>query len=67
MSTHNMICFCGEISNYQYFWIEKYILSRAMVLTFTTVSAKSANEKLITFFFIFPRKQDLTFHANCFH
>ena len=27
--------------------------------------AKSADDKLLTLF-LFPRKQDLTFHANCF-
>ena len=29
MSTHN-ICFHGQIRKYQYFWIEKSILSRTM-------------------------------------
>ena len=29
MSTHN-ICFRGEIEKYQYFWIEKSALTRAM-------------------------------------
>ena len=31
MSTHN-ICFYGEIKKFQYFWIEKSILSRAIVI-----------------------------------
>ena len=35
-------------------------------LTFTTLRANSADDKLICFF-IFPRKQDLIFHANCLH
>ena len=33
--------------------------------TFTTPWANSADNKLMTFFLIFPRKQVLTFHANC--
>ena len=35
------------------------------VLTFTTLWANSENDKLvILFFYYFPRKQDLTFHAS---
>ena len=34
-------------------------------LTFTTLLASSADEKLMTLFLLFPRKQDLIFHANC--
>ena len=40
------------------------------ILTFTTLWANSADDKLMIwwyFFFIFPRKQDQTFHANCLH
>ena len=33
--------------------------------TFTTLWAFSADDKLIILFLILPRKQDLTFHANC--
>ena len=33
--------------------------------SFITVWANSATDKFVIFFFIFPRKQDLTFHANC--
>ena len=29
-----------------------------------TLKANSADDKLMIFFLIFPRKQDLTFHAN---
>ena len=35
-------------------------------LTFPMLWANSADDKLIFFFFHFPRKQDLTLHANCF-
>ena len=34
-------------------------------LTFTTLWAFSADDKMMLFFLFFPRKQDLTFHANC--
>ena len=34
-------------------------------LTFTTLWANSADNKLVISFLIFPRKQDLTFHAKC--
>ena len=34
-------------------------------LTFTTLWAFSAKDKLMIFFLFFPKKQDLTFHANC--
>ena len=30
-----------------------------------TLVAKSADDKLRIFVLVFPRKQDLTFHANC--
>ena len=33
-------------------------------LPFTVLWANSANDKFIIFFLIFPRKQDLTFHAH---
>ena len=33
--------------------------------TFTTIWANSANGILMILFLIFPRKQDVTFHANC--
>ena len=36
-------------------------------LSFTVLGANSAANKLLIFFLIFPRKQDLTFHANCRH
>ena len=39
-------------------------------LTFTTLYANSADDKLMTFFlffFILFRKQNLTLHANCLH
>ena len=38
-----------------------------VVLTFTTPWANSADYKLMTVIFIFPRKQDLTVHADCLH
>ena len=34
-------------------------------LTFTTLWANSAENKLVIFFLFFSRKQDLTFHTNC--
>ena len=34
-------------------------------LTFTTLWANLTDGKLMTFFLFFPRKQDLTCHANC--
>ena len=34
-------------------------------MAFTTLLTKSAGSVLVIFFLIFPRKQDLTFHANC--
>ena len=34
-------------------------------LTLSMLWANSADDKLIFFFLIFPRKQDLTVHANC--
>ena len=37
----------------------------ANTLTFTTLWAFSADDKLMIFFLIFPSKLDLTFHANC--
>ena len=33
----------------------------------TTLLANSTDEKFMIFFYMFPRKQDLTFHANCLH
>ena len=36
-------------------------------LIFTTLWGNSADEKLVTFFLLFRRKQDLKFHANCLH
>ena len=39
---------------------------RVIILTFTTLGAYSAEDKLVIFF-TFPKKQDLTFHANCPH
>ena len=35
-------------------------------LTFITLWANSADDKFMIFS-CFPRKQDLTFHANCLH
>ena len=32
--------------------------------TFTTLLANSAEDKLMIFLLFFPRKKDLTFHAN---
>ena len=44
----------------------KYIYPKySDTLTFTTLRANSADDKLMIFFFVFPRKQDLAFHANC--
>ena len=39
------------------------------IVTFTTLFANSADDKLVIFFLInyFPRKPDLTFRANCLH
>ena len=34
-------------------------------LTFNALWANSVDDKLGIFLFIFPRKQDLTLHANC--
>ena len=34
-------------------------------LTFTTLWAFSADDKLMIFFLFFKKKKDLTFHANC--
>ena len=34
-------------------------------LTFTTLWANSADDRLMIFFLIFTKKQDLAFHANC--
>ena len=41
--------------------------SGSIYLTFiyTILWADSADDKLMIFFFYFPRIQDLTFHANC--
>ena len=39
-------------------------LKRYQYLTFINLWANSSDDKFI-FFLIFPRKQDLTFHANC--
>ena len=36
-------------------------------LTFTTLLAYSADDKLVIFFLFFQRKQYLTFHASCLH
>ena len=45
----------------------KYPIS-FQLLTLATFLANSADDKLmIFFFFIFPRKQGLTFHANGLH
>ena len=41
-------------------WSSLYVY----VFNFTALWANSADDKLIMFL-IFPRKQDLTFHANC--
>ena len=38
-----------------------------LCLTFTTLLANSADDKLMILFLIFPTQQDLTFHANCLH
>ena len=40
-----------------------------VTLTITTLWADSAKDKLIIYiyFFCFPSKQGLTFHANCLH
>ena len=46
MSTHN-ICFHGEIRKYQYFWIEKSILSRAMALFLRYIFYPTILEKCI--------------------
>ena len=43
---------------------DNYFLDTFNILIFTTLLAYSANDKLVRFFLIFPRKQDLTFHAN---
>ena len=32
-----------------------------------TLWANAEDNKLVIFFLFFPRKQDLTFHANCLH
>ena len=38
-----------------------------MSLAFSTLWTNAADDKLIIFFLFFPRKQNLTFYANCFH
>ena len=40
------------------------IVQNTLILTFTSHWANFVDEKLIIFFLIFPRKQDLKFHAN---
>ena len=46
-------------------WVVRKVQSNGKYLTFITHLANSADDKLVVFFLIFPRKQDLTFHANC--
>ena len=45
---------------------QHFTLEAESILTFTTLRENSADEKLIIFF-LFPRPQDMTFHANCLH
>ena len=45
-------------------WQHK-LLSWNFLLIFTTLWANPADDKTDDIFLIFPRKQDLTFHANC--
>ena len=65
----------GQGLKIQTFFVGKkvfYLQLWFFFLTFTSYWANSADNKLEIFFFffffflIFPRKQDLTFHANCF-
>ena len=35
------------------------------ILTLNTLWANSADKKLMIYFLIFPRKQNMSFHANC--
>ena len=48
-----------------YFLFKFYDLFIVFYLTFKTLWLNLADNKLLIFFF--PRKQDLTFHANCLH
>ena len=43
----------------------KTLSEKGDFFTFSTLWANSADDKLNIFIIIFPRKQDLTFHANC--
>ena len=52
-------CLSGGIGNY-------FLRLLTFTTVFTTLWANS-DDKLMIFFLIFPRKQDLTFHVNCLH
>ena len=40
---------------------------RKRVLTFTTLLANSADDKLVVFFLFFTENKVLAFYAHCFH
>ena len=44
-----------------------YNIISLVLVTVVTFWANLADDKLLYFFFIFPRKQVMTFHANCLH
>ena len=56
----SMMCKTHEISQTCFLDI-----SSDRFLTFITVWTNSADGKLMIFFLFFPRKQALTFHADC--
>ena len=41
------------------------IITEKLMLTFNTLLVNSVEDKWMIFFLPFPRKQNLTFHANC--
>ena len=62
---HNLSCESQfKWTDRSYFlWKKRKIMLSA--ITFTTVWSNSANDKLVIFFYFFPRKQDSICKANC--
>ena len=61
MSIVSSIIWCCQLMSSSVCW--KVVA--ALISTFTTPSANSAEGKLMTFFLFFPENRPLTFHANC--